>query len=158
RHQPVGGLVMLVDTDAVETELVGKRELAKVALIKSLRDCGIEIGIRQRDPRGIVALRIGQVQVRIGHQMKEERLHGRASWRNGARRAAISAARSAWSAWPDAGRAINSAWGICSRNGRRQANGTTWSSSPQINSVGILMRCSQRASWGLCSRGFQAGG
>ncbi len=32
RHQPVGGLMMLVDADAVEAELIGELQLADVAL------------------------------------------------------------------------------------------------------------------------------
>ena len=37
RHQPVGGLMVLVDADAVEAELVGQFELADVTLVKLLR-------------------------------------------------------------------------------------------------------------------------
>ena len=67
--------MMLVHADAVEAELIGKLQLADIAGIELLPDCGIEIGIGQRDPRRIVMLGIAEIEIRIGHEVEKERLH-----------------------------------------------------------------------------------
>ncbi|HEY6702515.1 MAG TPA: hypothetical protein VI010_00305 [Xanthobacteraceae bacterium] len=75
RHQPVGGLMVLVHADTVEAEPVGKLELADIAGVELFADRGIEIGVGQRDPRRVVAVGIAEIQIRIGHEVEKERLH-----------------------------------------------------------------------------------
>src|SRR4029079_13285623 len=99
------GLMVLVDADAVEAELIGELELPDVAGVKLLSDRAIEIGIGQGDTLRLVALGVAEIQIRIGHEVKKERLHPFAPRKKASSRVPPSFARSIGSACPDTRRA-----------------------------------------------------
>ena len=85
-------------TGAVEAKLIGQFEFADVALVKLLAELRIEIRIGQCHPGRIVPVRIGEIQIRVGHQVEEERFHPLAPCRKVLSRAAVLLARSIGSA------------------------------------------------------------
>src|SRR5512144_1473929 len=74
-HAAVGGLVMLVDADAVETELIGQLELVQIAVIEGMTELGIVKRIGGGYPGAVVRLREILRQMRPGHQMEAVNLH-----------------------------------------------------------------------------------
>ena len=76
RHHAVGGLVVLVEADAVEAELVGELHLVEIFVIELgalLRDrrCALE-NVTQAEPLRVDGV---EVDVAIGHQVEVEELH-----------------------------------------------------------------------------------
>ncbi len=67
--------MVLVDADAVEAKLIGQFEFADITLVQLLAELRIEIRIGQRHPGRIVPIRIGEIEIRVGHQVEEERFH-----------------------------------------------------------------------------------
>ena len=135
--------MVLVDADAVEAELIGEFQLADVAAIELLADLRIEIRVRQRYPGGVVTVGVAEVQVGVGHEVEEERFHPCAPWKKALSRGPMSLAPSIGRACPVFGNETMRACLISRTNGWWQARGITRSSSPQISSVGMSMRCNQ---------------
>ena len=75
RHHAVGGLVMLVEADAVEAELVRKLHLVEIVVIKLGAFLRVVELVRQRHPGGAVARDLVEVDMTVGHEMEVEKLH-----------------------------------------------------------------------------------
>src|SRR5262249_3800902 len=75
RHHAVGGLMVLVEADAVEAELVGELHLIEVFVIEAGALLRIIMPVRERDPGRAVALDGVEVGVPIRHQVKVEEFH-----------------------------------------------------------------------------------
>ena len=69
--------MMLVDADAIEAELVGVGEGIEIFSVQVRPAGGIKECIGDPDPGGIVRGVEIVGQVRPGHEMEEEELHGR---------------------------------------------------------------------------------
>src|SRR5262249_26993249 len=78
RHHPVGGLVVLVETDAVEAEPVGKLHLIEIFVVERGALFGIVMPVRIGDPGGAVALDPFEVGMPVRHEMEVEELHAAA--------------------------------------------------------------------------------
>ena len=75
RHQPVGGLVVLVDADRVEAELLGIDQRIDVAgVFLGALDRVVE-AVRQHDPGRAVLRRLFEVERPVRHQMEGDELH-----------------------------------------------------------------------------------
>src|SRR6516164_10539703 len=75
RHHAVGGLVMLVEADAVEAELVGKFHLIEIVVIELGTLLRIVMAVRERHPgRAVLCDRV-EIGVPVGHEMEIEELH-----------------------------------------------------------------------------------
>jgi hypothetical protein len=75
RHQSVGGLMVLVDADAVEPDLRGKNKLIDIFLVEPWAFFGIVMGVRQEHPIGPVRIGLVEIEMPIRHQVEREELH-----------------------------------------------------------------------------------
>ena len=103
RHQPVGVLMVLVDRDAVEAKLGGKLQLVEIAVVERVALLRVEIAVRQHHPGSAILLVIAHVEIGIGHQVKDEDLHGTVPRMKPETMAANSSGRSACGSCPQAG-------------------------------------------------------
>src|SRR4029079_1041812 len=78
RHHAVGGLVVLVEADAVEAELVGKLHLIEVFVIEACAFLGVVVLVRIGHPGGAMLLYGLEIGMPIRHQMEVEDLHAAA--------------------------------------------------------------------------------
>ena len=75
RHHAVGGLVMLVEADAVEAELIGKFHLIEILVVELGALLRVVMAVRERDPgRAVVCNRV-KIGVAVGHEMEIEEFH-----------------------------------------------------------------------------------
>src|SRR5262245_25167690 len=74
-HHAVGGLVMLIEADAVEAELVGKLHLIEILVIEFRTLLRIVMPVRERHPGGTVLCDRIEIGVPVGHEMEIEELH-----------------------------------------------------------------------------------
>ena len=84
RHQPIRGLMMLVDADRIEAELLGIDQRIDVAgVFLGALDRVVE-AVRQYHPRRAVLRRLFEIERPVRHQMEGDELHGatppRKSW------------------------------------------------------------------------------
>ena len=100
RHHAVGGLVMLVDADAVEAELLAIDEEVDMALVFVGALDRIVEAVGQHDPGRAVLRRRLEIERAIGHQVEGEELHRTASLRKARTLGITSSAFSTWGAWP----------------------------------------------------------
>ena len=75
RHHAVGGLMVLVEADAVEAELVRQLHLVEIIVIEFGALLRIVVAVRERHPRGAVLGDRIEIGVAVGHQMEIEDLH-----------------------------------------------------------------------------------
>ena len=78
RHHAVGGLVVLVEADAVEAEPVGQLHLVEILVIELGAFFRIVVAVGIGDPGGAVLLDGVEVGVPVRHQVKVEELHAAA--------------------------------------------------------------------------------
>ena len=67
--------MVLVDADAVESQLVGELQFVEITVVQRMAKLGIVQGIRTGHPGAVVRLRKILRQMRPGHQVKAENLH-----------------------------------------------------------------------------------
>ena len=75
RHHAVGGLVVLVEADAVEAETVGELHLVEVLVVKLGAVLRIVVAVGIGDPGGAIALDGVEVGMPIGHEVEIEEFH-----------------------------------------------------------------------------------
>ena len=76
RHEAVRGLVVLVDRDRVESQLLAVLQLVEITVVEPVAFHRVEIRIRQIDPHRAVLAPGVEVEVGIGHQVKQNHFHG----------------------------------------------------------------------------------
>ncbi len=114
RHHAIGGLVMLVDDDAVEAQLVGRLELIEILVVQLRALLGIVVGVGIGHPcRTVLGDRL-EIGVGIGHQVEVEDFHAvTLSWAQKEWMAAAhSSAFSRAGRWPHEGNTMRRAPGI----------------------------------------------
>ena len=74
-HDAVGVLVVLVDAEPVEAELLAVFELVEIAVVEFVPLLGVEIAVGQNHPCRPVFLVVVEIEIGVGHQMKEKDLH-----------------------------------------------------------------------------------
>src|SRR4029079_15987942 len=105
RHHAVGGLVVLVEAEAVEAEPVGKLHLVEILVIELRAFFWIVVAVGVGDPGGAVLLDGVEVGVPVWHQVEIEEFHA-ATFMVSKKPpgAATKACRcSAWGRWPHSG-------------------------------------------------------
>ena len=75
RHVAVGGLMMLVDADAVESQLFRVFEFVEVAIVDVMAFLRVVEAVWAPYPRGLIVLLEILGQMRPRHQMKKEEFH-----------------------------------------------------------------------------------
>ena len=75
RHGAIGILVMLVYRQDVVAQLLAILELIQIAIIELRALLGVVVAVWQQRPGGRVFLVERKIQVGIGHQMKQRKLH-----------------------------------------------------------------------------------
>src|SRR5262252_7241699 len=75
RHHAVGGLVMLIEADAVEAKLVGQLHLIEIVVIELRALLRIVMAIRERHPGRAVLCNRVEIGVPVRHEMEIEELH-----------------------------------------------------------------------------------
>ena len=75
-HRAVGVLVVLIDTNAVEAELVGQHQLVEIAVVELMPMLGVVERIGEPGPsRFVLRAEIGREAV-PGHEVEGEAVHG----------------------------------------------------------------------------------
>jgi hypothetical protein len=94
-HHAVGGLVMLIEANAVEAELVGQLHLVEILVIEVRALFRIVVAVGKGNPGRAVLLDGVEVGVPVRHQMEVEDLHAAARFLWLARKPSSAATR-AW--------------------------------------------------------------
>src|SRR5262249_104914 len=97
-------------------EFVSVFELVEIAVVELRAFNRVVVAVRQRHPGGVIFLVVGEVEVRIGHQMDHEEFHRRAPSMNRASVLTNLSAHSACGRWPQRPKMSSREPGMRSRN------------------------------------------
>jgi len=67
--------MMLIHADPIKAELISQFQFADIAIVELGADGWIETVIGDRDPCGIIFIRLGDIEFAIRHEMEEIDLH-----------------------------------------------------------------------------------
>src|SRR5438876_522713 len=143
--------MMLVHREHIEAEFFAVLELVEVAVVELVSLLRVEVAVGQRHPHGAVLAPLGEVEVRVRHEMEQHYLHA-----NRSTRSQNSSAFSWTSRCPQRSKRVSCARGSSRFSSCAMATGRIRSSFPHTIATGTSMRCSHLGSIGSCSRGSHA--